>query len=72
LPPPPGASTTNVGVLKPAVAAAHVLLDEERGVDARPQVLDALHQVVHVDVIRVHVHVAEALHEERHRLRRCR
>jgi len=47
---------------------AHALLDIERGLQCRAQILDALHEVVHVDVVRVHLAVAEALHEELHRV----
>ena len=40
----------------------------ERGVERGAQILDALHEIVHVDVVRVHVAVPEALHEQLHRL----
>ena len=40
----------------------------ERRVERGAQVFDALHEVVHVDVVRVHVDVPEALDEEAHHL----
>ena len=38
------------------------------GLQRGAQVLDAFDQVVHVDVVRVHVDVAEPLHQQLHRL----
>ena len=40
----------------------------ERRVERGAQVLDALHEVVHVDVVRVHVDVPQALDQQPHRL----
>jgi serine/threonine-protein kinase len=41
--------------------AAHVLLEIDRDLHRRAQVLDALHEVVHVDVVGVHVDVNRAV-----------
>ena len=50
--------------------ASDVLLDDERGVERRSQVFDALHEVVHVDVVGMHVDVPEPLDQKAHDLHR--
>ena len=55
-------------MLKPAVAPRIPCSISQAGLQRRAQVLHPLHQVVHVDVVRVDVDVAEAPAEQRHRL----
>ena len=43
--------------------AAHVLFHVECGLHRGAQVFDALDQIVHVNVVRMHVEVAEPAHE---------
>ena len=68
LPPAAGGVDDEDGRIEAGGRAADVLLDVERGVERRAEVFDPFHEVVHVNVIGMHVDVPEALHERRHRL----